>query len=35
MGEGYDRICEDCQIVCEDCCCEDPSWMKEEANGCS
>lgn len=30
VEEDYNRICKDCQMVCEECCCEDPSWMKEK-----
>ena len=30
MSEGYDRICTECQYVCEEGDCENPSWMEEE-----
>ena len=26
----YDQICEECQMVCEECCCDAPLWMEEE-----
>jgi hypothetical protein len=26
----YDQICEECQMVCEECECDDPLWMEEE-----
>ena len=28
-----DQICEECQYGCEECDCEDPSWMHVDADG--
>jgi len=31
VGLGMEQICEECQFGCEECDCEDPSWMRDGA----
>ena len=32
-GRDMDQICEECQYGCEECVCDDPSWMHDGDDG--